>query len=388
MARKKQVLFKVLHSKFTKNGCDWVITGYPEGKRVRLWFKTEKAAKKEANERNAEITATGTQDQLPYALRITALQGAKDLEPFKKTLADAVDFYVKHLKAIKKSITVRVLVDEYLAVQKSRNKSAVHQKDMRGRLKRFCLSFGNRPVHDITSKEIEQWLFSLKVAPVTFNNYRERVGFLFGYAIKHGYLEKDTNPVNHRIEKIPVVDAPVEIFKVDELAAILSKATPELLPMFAIGAFAGLRTNELLQLKWEDVKLLTGYLDVRADIAKSSRSRYFKIESNLLQWLAPYAGRTGRLWVKSEDMFIAARKSVRKTAGVAWVDNGLRHSYASYFFAKYQNQNVLAYNLGHKDTDLIYSNYRSVIKIPAEGDRYFALLPTAPANVVAMTAAA
>src|ERR1700719_3906517 len=123
MARKKQVLFKVLHSKFTKNGCDWVITGYPEGKRVRLWFKTDKAAKKEANERNAEITATGTQDQLPYALRITALQGAKELEPCKKTLADAVDFYVKHLKAIKKSVTVRVLADEYLAVQKSRNKS-------------------------------------------------------------------------------------------------------------------------------------------------------------------------------------------------------------------------------------------------------------------------
>ena len=80
MARKKQILFQVLHSKFIKNGCEWVISGYPEGKRVRLWFRTEKLAIKAANERNEEITATGTQDQLPYALRITALRAPKNLK--------------------------------------------------------------------------------------------------------------------------------------------------------------------------------------------------------------------------------------------------------------------------------------------------------------------
>src|SRR5258705_13909358 len=90
MARKKRVLFQVLHSKFTKNGCDWVITGYPEGERVRLWFKTEKLANNAANERNAEITATGTQDQLPYALRIMALEGQRKLKPYNKTIDDAV----------------------------------------------------------------------------------------------------------------------------------------------------------------------------------------------------------------------------------------------------------------------------------------------------------
>jgi integrase len=386
MARKKQVLFQVLHSKFTKNGCDWVITGYPEGARVRLWFKTEKLANSAANERNAEITATGTQDQLPYALRIMALEGSRQLKPYNKTIADAVAFYIKHLEATKKSVTVRALAEEYLTMQKSRNKSAVYQKDLRGCYERFCGTFGNRLVHEITPKEIEKWLFSLEVAPVTFNNYRERIAFLFGYGVKHGYLEQ--NPVDHRIEAMPEPTDPVEIFTVDEIATLLSKATAELLPMFAIGAFAGLRTNELLKLKWEDVNLLTGYLDVRADIAKSSRSRYFKMEPNLLQWLAPYAGRTGLIWNKTEDIFIHQWRALCKAAGLKWVDNGLRHSYASYFFAKYQNQNVLAYNLGHKDTDLIYSNYRAVVRIPAEGTRYFDLSPSAPANVIAIEAAA
>ena len=86
MPRSKPLLFEVRPSSYEKNGCQWFITGYPEGKRKKFWFKTEKAAKASANERNAEITATGTQDQLPYTLRITALEGAKQLEPFGKSL--------------------------------------------------------------------------------------------------------------------------------------------------------------------------------------------------------------------------------------------------------------------------------------------------------------
>jgi integrase len=355
----------------------------------RLFFKTETAAKQELARIKTKIAREG-QDALNLSdsLRVMVLQGEATLKPYGKTITDAVAYYIKHLEATKKSITVRALVDEYLAMQKSRKKSSGHQKDLRLRCERFCLTFGSRLMHEITSKEIEKWLFSLQLGPVSFNNYRDRIGFLFGYAIKHGYMEKDTNPVDDRIEKMLVPNEPVEIFAVNDLVRVLEHATPKLLPIFAIGAFAGLRTSELLQLKWEDLNFVTGYLDVRAEIAKSARSRFFKLEPNLLAWLAPYAGNTGLLWDGNEDAFIYARRAVCKAAGIKWVDNGLRHSYASYFFAKYQNQNVLAYNLGHKDTDLIYSNYRAVVKIPDEGDRFFNLMPSAPDNVVPMVPAA
>jgi hypothetical protein len=72
-------------------------------------------------------------------------------------------------------------------------------------------------------------------------------------------------------------------------------------------------------------------------------------------------------------------------AGITWVQNGLRHSFASYHIAKNQNQNQLADLLGHLDSRLIFSNYRAVVKIPGEADRYFALLPAAPtSNIVQM----
>ena len=111
MSRPRPTLFEVHHSNFTKNGCTWYINGYPQGKRLQFWFKTEKEAKTSANERNAEITATGTQDQLPFTLRIAALEGAKELERFGKTLADAVSFYLNHLKKTSASISVAELCD-------------------------------------------------------------------------------------------------------------------------------------------------------------------------------------------------------------------------------------------------------------------------------------
>jgi integrase len=81
----------------------------------------------------------------------------------------------------------------------------------------------------------------MNVAPKTFNR------------ITQGYLEKGSNPVDDRIRKMAEGDGPVEIFTVDEVNRILDCATPELLPLFAIGAFAGVRTSELLLLKWSDM---------------------------------------------------------------------------------------------------------------------------------------
>jgi hypothetical protein len=37
------------------------------------------------------------------------------------------------------------------------------------------------------------------------------------------------------------------------MAALMEHATPEIAPCFALGAFAGLRSEEILRLEWADV---------------------------------------------------------------------------------------------------------------------------------------
>ena len=48
----------------------------------------------------------------PSSLRVMAQHGADKLQPFGKTIADAVDFYVLHLEAVKRSVPLRVAMTE------------------------------------------------------------------------------------------------------------------------------------------------------------------------------------------------------------------------------------------------------------------------------------
>jgi integrase len=364
----------------------WMIDLRIDGKRVRKFFATQKLAEAELARIKVKRRNEGENAlKLTDPQRVEAYEAFQKLKPFGRSLTEAVSFFVNHVEQTQKSITVRALAEEYLEKQKSRNRSIRHQRDLRIRYDRFNLAFGDRMACDVQSKEIEKWLFSLKVGPVSFNNYRERIGFLFGYGIKHGYLAK--NPIDSdRLEKMPVIEQEIPIFKVDELKAILDRATPEMIPFLVIGAFSGLRTAELFRLDWADVNLTSGYVEVKAAKAKSARRRSIKMEKNLLAWLQPYAGRTGRIWNGSEHLYNLLRP-ISVAAGLSkWPTNGLRHSFASYHLAANQNQNQLADILGHTNSRLIFSNYRELV-MPDQAARYFNIMPPAAAtNVVSIAA--
>ena len=86
---------------------------------------------------------------------------------------------------------------------------------------------------------------------------------MFSYASNRRMI--DFNPIVHTAKpKLP--DNPPEIFTVDELSALLEKATglaPDVVPMIAIGAFAGLREAEIQRLDWNEIDLARGHIEVR-----------------------------------------------------------------------------------------------------------------------------
>jgi hypothetical protein len=255
----------------------WQIDYRVDGKRTRRYFDTEKAADKALKEINTKIDNEGKDAlSISHSLRVMAVEGERALRPFGWTIRDAVAHAVAYLEEAQKSITINALIAEYMEMQRSRRKSAVHLKDLRNRYAIFAASFGDRLVSDITSKEIEQWLLSLGLAPLGFNNFRKRVGYLFSYGVKHGYLLRSA--VDDRIELMPVIEKEAEIFTVDGLRSVLEHATPELLPVLVIGAFAGLRTAELVRLDWSEVNLVTKQIRVRAEKAKSSKNRWVDME--------------------------------------------------------------------------------------------------------------
>lgn len=211
-------------------------------------------------------------------------------------------------------------------------------------------------------------------------NFRQNISVLFGFAKKRRMIAD--NPVSHT-EKPKLPDTPPEILSVEEMRELLEAAqreAPDILPMLALGAFAGIRDAEIKRLDWNEVNLVRGHVEIKAAKAKSARRRIIGLQPNLVEWLRPYIGKTGRVVPQG---YRSSLERVRKAAGITqWKKNALRHSFASYRLAATNNAAAVAADLGHESSRMLYSTYREVV-LPEEAERYWKLGPaTEVGNVV------
>jgi integrase len=347
----------------------------------RKFFKTRTEAEAEALrqrtllERHSRIAVGLSQRDLSDFIH------ARDrLAGYGKKITDAVDFLVDHLERVRRhGITVSQLGLEVLEAKRRDGKAPAYLADLRKRLTRFCQDFGNRSIASIAVDELDNWLRDLPLSPKSRANYRANIGVLFSYAEQRGII--DRNPIP-RTAKPKLIDRPPEIFAVDELRALLEAATRtahDVVPMLAIGAFAGLREAEIQRLDWHEIDLARGHIEIKAAKAKSARRRIVPIQPNLAEWLRPYAGRSGRVVPTG-----ARRKldRVREVAGLArWPQNGLRHSFASYRLAAIHDAPRVSAELGHTSPQMLYSTYRELV-LPEEADRYWKIDPAVEAGKV------
>jgi integrase len=132
------------------------------------------------------------------------------------------------------------------------------------------------------------------LSPRSHNNFLRTIRTFLGFAQNHGWLSKETDLLA-RVEKRSEKPTPVEIFTANQLAALLKHASPEFAPCLALGAFAGLRSKEILPLDWSDVERRPGFIEVAAHKAKTAARRIVPISDNLARWLA-IARATGRAY--------------------------------------------------------------------------------------------
>lgn len=354
-------------------------------KQGRKFFKTKADAEAERL-RQITLRERGGREAvgLPLNELSAIVEARRKLAEHGKSLGEASTFYLDHLERIRRcNVTVRQLADEVLVAKKKDGHAPMYLADLRKRLDRFARDFGARPIAAITVEELDDWLRSLDCAPKTRANFRANIGVLFSYAERRRMI--DTNPVL-RTSRPKLIDRAPEIFSVDELTALLNAAStvaPDVLPMLAIGAFAGLRESEIKRLDWQDIDLRRGYVEVKAAKAKTAKRRIIRIQPNLAQWLAPYSAMSGAVVPKnSRKKLDAVRKAARLQR---WSKNGLRHSFASYRLAATNDAATVAAELGHSTSQMLYSTYREVV-LPEEADRYWNIAPADERNVIEFSA--
>ncbi len=233
---------------------------------------------------------------------------------------------------------------------------------------------------DISATEIDSWLRALPVSALTRNNYRRVVTTAFNFALQNGYCVD--NPAGETAKAKQIESAP-GILAPTDMARLLENCPTDFVPYVAIGAFAGLRRAELERLDWSEVDLHAGLIRVASHKAKSARWRFVKIRENLAEWLQPHARSEGR--VAPADCQDSLERA-RAAAGILdWPSNALRHSFASYHLAKFQDAAALALEMGHINSALVFAHYRELVK-PADAERYWNIRPAGVENVVAMPA--
>ena len=163
---------------------------------------------------------------------------------------------------------------------------------------------------------------------------------------------------------------------------LLTNAPPKLLPFFAIGALAGLRSQETMRLDWSDIRFEQGFIEVAAEKAKTASRRLVPLLPSLAAWLLPLRSKSCHVVGYSRnDVLCEARqrfckndiKSGDEVIEFIWKPNVLRHSYASYRLADIKDTARVALEMGNSPS-MLFRNYRELVT-EKQAEEWFTVLP-------------
>jgi integrase len=192
----------------------------------------------------------------------------------------------------------------------------------------------------------------------------------FSFAKSRAYLPKSEATAVELLSKVKEGETKTEIFTPEQMELLLSNSPAHLIPIYAIGGFAGLRTAEIGRLSWTSVNLDRRIIELRAGQAKTASRRIVPISDNLASWLDQLP-REGMI-VPDEDRFRQATAFAKKLE-LSWPHNVLRHSYISYRLAHIQNANQVALEAGNSPT-IIFKHYRELVSLES-AEQWFAIKP-------------
>ena len=206
---------------------------------------------------------------------------------------------------------------------------------------------------EVTPDQIRDYLDRLPVGPRRHNNIRTALVSFFSWARKAALIP-DGMTAPERTHTKTLETKAVAIYAPKDFRALLAAAPSEWRLALAIGGLAGLRTEEIQGLRWEDIKLGRKHIEVRPEICKTRRRRLVPILPALATWIRKSEAQPGNM-VAPQDRIDNLAKRVRRK-GALWVKNGLRHSYGSYRCAAVKSASQVALEMGNSEA-IVRKNY-------------------------------
>ena len=275
-------------------------------------------------------------------------------------LSDAVRFYAANRADLFPTRSNVQTAAEFIVSLKRKGVSDIYVRNATASLRRFTDAVSGN-IADITVTDINRFLDGLKkLGPVSKNGIRRNIVTMFGFAKKQGYLHPDRKTAAELTDSFKEAEKEIAIFTPEEMESLLLTAHARILPLIAIGGFAGIRSAEVARLEWKDIKWDRGHIELAGSKAKTAARRLVPLSDNLKAWLAPWRNETGPILTITDASGALGDTAVKAKIPGGWRQNALRHSYISYRVALTGDVARTSLEAGNSPK-MIFRHYREIV---------------------------
>jgi integrase len=244
--------------------------------------------------------------------------------------------------------------------------------------------FKNYDLTDIKRIDLQQWqnnlIESKKISGKRINNIRSLFNTILEDARKDELIEKNYFTLVDRVrEEKPEVNP----FSLEEVLEILKHSKGWEKNFFQIAFFTGLRTGELIGLRWEDINFVTKKISIRRSVRKGTVGNVKTINSVRTIDMLPLVEKAlieqkFNTYMKNSFVFLNEQNenyydgtSIRKNAWqrtlrAAKLDYRTlyqtRHTFASIMISKGEDMLWVSNMLGHGNLNITLSKYAKYCK--------------------------
>lgn len=317
---------------------------------------------------------------------------------------------LEFLAARRKSSSLPDAVARFLAWKNGGLPDSPHLAQVRRDLENLAEAFPSAILTDVQLPALECWWTARTgpAGPARKKAIRGNLVALWRWALRDGIAGSD--PVT-LAERLPAIDAgkgSLRIFELDELEHLLAVVEKPWFPLIVLGAFQGLRPEEIAPktpklgtakpgMRWEFIDWEWNAIRIPAEVSKTGRARVLPFHPVTRAWLEAYGAGptwTGRICLKATTEVTPRATSVwgkslaatfpdRFPAG--WPGDALRHSYASYRNAVVRNLPQVAEEMGTSEA-MLHGHYHNP-RTSAQGSAWFDFLPATAARLAPYLAA-
>ncbi|RDE18969.1 site-specific integrase [Motiliproteus coralliicola] len=236
-------------------------------------------------------------------------------------------------------------------------------------------TFGSLTLDDFSVDHIHQWLDEVAISHKRINNVLSPLRQIFKDAFYEGLI--DRNPMD-RFRNLPISTREPKPFALEEIDAILSRLDGQERNLIQFAFWTGLRTSELIGLRWEDFDPSNKRVYVRTAVVRnkekgtktSSGHRTVELQPNALTAIEaqqPYTSddlrvfhdpKNGVPWHDDQAIRKRVWKPALLAAGIEYRSPyQTRHTFASMMLSAGKNPLWVAQQMGHKDWGMIRKVY-------------------------------